>query len=100
MWNHLKRAALGVLGAAGLVATAQAGPTLDAVKARGTLVCGIHAGVAGFALPDSRGTWQGLDVDLCRGLAAAIFNDASRCASCRSRPRSASRRWARARSTC
>jgi ABC-type amino acid transport substrate-binding protein len=34
--------------------------------------------VAGFALPDSRGTWQGLDVDLCRGLAAAIFNDASK----------------------
>ncbi|HZH47377.1 MAG TPA: amino acid ABC transporter substrate-binding protein [Roseococcus sp.] len=78
MWNHLKRAALGLLGAAGLAATAQAGPTLDAVKARGTLVCGIHAGVAGFALPDSRGTWQGLDVDLCRGLAAAIFNDASK----------------------
>jgi general L-amino acid transport system substrate-binding protein len=57
---------------------AQAGPTLDAVRARGQLVCGIHTGVAGFALPDSRGTWQGLDVDLCRGLAIAIFNDANR----------------------
>lgn len=53
-------------------------PTLDAVRARGLLVCGIHTGVAGFALPDSRGIWQGLDVDLCRGLAVAIFNDASR----------------------
>lgn len=50
-------------------------PTLDAVRARGMLNCGIHTGVAGFALPDSRGVWQGLDVDLCRGLAAAIFND-------------------------
>jgi len=57
---------------------AEAGPTLDAVRARGQLVCGIHTGVAGFALPDSRGVWQGMDVDLCRGLAVAIFNDASK----------------------
>ncbi len=65
---------------AGLAATAQAqtnipSPTLDAIRARGSLNCGINTGVAGFALPDSRGTWQGLDIDLCRGLAAAIFND-------------------------
>ena len=57
---------------------ATAGPTLDAVRARGVLVCGIHTGVAGFALPDSRGVWQGMDADLCRGLAVAIFNDASK----------------------
>ncbi|MEI6158963.1 MAG: amino acid ABC transporter substrate-binding protein [Roseococcus sp.] len=57
---------------------AQAGPTIDQIRARGTLVCGINTGVAGFALPDSRGVWQGLDVDLCRGLAVAIFNDASK----------------------
>lgn len=55
-----------------------ASPTLDAIRARGQLLCGIHTGVAGFALPDSRGNWQGLDVDLCRGLAVAIFNDASK----------------------
>lgn len=55
-----------------------ASSTLDAIRARGQLVCGIHTGVAGFALPDSRGVWQGLDVDLCRGLAVAIFNDASK----------------------
>ena len=61
--------------ALGFGGTAQAGPTLDAIRARGQLVCGIHTGVAGFAIPDSRGTWQGFDVDLCRGLAAAIFND-------------------------
>ncbi|WP_245217005.1 amino acid ABC transporter substrate-binding protein [Roseomonas nitratireducens] len=53
-------------------------PTLDAIRARGNLNCGIHTGVAGFALPDSRGEWQGMDVDLCRGLAAAIFNDPSK----------------------
>lgn len=60
------------------VASAQTAPTLDAVRARGQLVCGVHAGVIGFALPDSRGIWQGLDVELCRGLAVAIFNDINR----------------------
>ena len=54
---------------------AEAGATLDAVRARGVLTCGIHTGIAGFAQPDSRGVWQGLDVDFCRGLAAALFND-------------------------
>ena len=60
------------------LAQGSASPTLDAIRARGQLNCGIHAGVAGFALPDSRGVWQGFDVDLCRGLAVAIFNDASK----------------------
>jgi general L-amino acid transport system substrate-binding protein len=63
------------LGTAGV---AQAGPTLDAIRARGQVVCGINTGVAGLAAPDSRGTWQGLEVELCRGLAAAIFNDPAR----------------------
>lgn len=74
-------AMLAVLGATIGGAAAQSttpSPTLDAVRARGVLNCGIHTGVAGFALPDSRGEWQGLDVDLCRGLAAAIFNDPSK----------------------
>jgi general L-amino acid transport system substrate-binding protein len=74
-------AMLAVLGATIGGALAQStipSPTLDAVRARGMLNCGIHTGVAGFALPDSRGVWQGLDVDLCRGLAAAIFNDPSK----------------------
>jgi general L-amino acid transport system substrate-binding protein len=57
------------------VAPARAGATYDAIKARGQLVCGIHSGIAGFALPDARGVWRGLDADLCRGLAAALFND-------------------------
>ena len=58
--------------------TARAQQTLEAIKARGQLVCGIGTGVAGFGLPDSRGVWQGMDVDLCRGLAVAIFNDAAK----------------------
>jgi len=57
---------------------ASAQQTLEAIKARGQLVCGIGTGVAGFGLPDSRGVWQGMDVDLCRGLAVAIFNDAAK----------------------
>ncbi|RVT96369.1 amino acid ABC transporter substrate-binding protein [Rhodovarius crocodyli] len=59
----------------GTAAPAFAGATLDAVRQRGQLVCGIHTGVAGFAQPDSRGAWQGLDVDMCRAVAVAIFND-------------------------
>lgn len=58
--------------------TAHAGQTLDNVRQRGTLHCGVNVGVAGFSLPDSQGIWRGMDADLCRGLAAALFGDASR----------------------
>src|ERR1700736_764476 len=54
--------------------TAAAG-TLDQVKARGSLICGSNIGLAGFGLPDDQGVWKGLDVDECRAIAAAIFND-------------------------
>ena len=74
-WNRSIRAALAAACVGVFATAAQAGPTLDQIRARGTLVCGINTGVAGFALPDSRGVWQGFDVDLCRGLAVAIFND-------------------------
>ena len=49
--------------------------TLDQVKARGQLICGSNPGLAGFALPNDQGVYKGLDVDECRALAAAIFND-------------------------
>ncbi len=49
--------------------------TLDSVKERGMLKCGVNSGLAGFSIPDDKGVWKGLDVDLCRGIAAAIFND-------------------------
>ena len=49
--------------------------TLEQVKARGVLVCGSNTGLAGFGMPDDKGNWTGLDVDLCRAIAAAIFND-------------------------
>jgi general L-amino acid transport system substrate-binding protein len=50
-------------------------PTLDTVKKRGELVCGVSTGVAGFSLPDSKGVMQGIDADSCRAVAAAIFGD-------------------------
>ena len=49
--------------------------TLDAVKARGSLVCGVSQGLYGFSAVDDKGKWSGFDVDFCRALAAAIFND-------------------------
>jgi general L-amino acid transport system substrate-binding protein len=52
--------------------------TLKAVKDRGILNCGSNGTLAGFGLPDAQGKWTGLDVDVCRAIAAAIFNDASK----------------------
>ncbi len=58
-----------------LSAQAAAAQTLAAVKARGELICGANGTVAGFGLPDPQGNWTGFDVDFCRAIAAAIFND-------------------------
>lgn len=67
-----------VLGAA-LPGTARAAsPTLDAVKARGAVRCGTSPGFPGFSLPDSQGVYRGLDVDVCRAVAAAVFGDATK----------------------
>jgi general L-amino acid transport system substrate-binding protein len=57
---------------------AMAGKDLDAVKSRGALVCGVGQGTAGFFLADSQGKWVGLDVDVCRAVAAAIFGDSEK----------------------
>ena len=51
------------------------GPTLAAVRRRGRLNCGVHEGLVGFAYTDNRGQWRGFDVDFCRAMAAAIFNN-------------------------
>jgi general L-amino acid transport system substrate-binding protein len=67
-----------VVLATGLLAmsavTAQAA-TLDSIKQRGTLVCGVSTGFAGFSVPDSQGNFKGLDVDYCRALAAGVLGD-------------------------
>ena len=65
---------IGAALSASLAPSAGAG-TLDHVKARGQLICGANPGLAGFGLPDDQGVYKGLDVDECRAIAAAIFND-------------------------
>lgn len=62
------------LGMAVVGANAQAG-TLDTVKTKGMIACGVNVGLPGFSAPDDKGNWSGFDVDFCRGLAASIFND-------------------------
>jgi len=52
--------------------------TLDVVKTRGQIVCGVNTGLAGFSLPDSQGVWRGLDVDYCHAIAAATLGDAGK----------------------
>ena len=59
-------------------AFAQQQSTLDAVKSKGFVQCGVNTGVAGFSAPDSKGAWRGIDVDLCRAVAAAVFGDANK----------------------
>ncbi len=52
--------------------------TLDIVKKRGVVQCGVTTGFAGFSAPDAKGEWQGLDIDVCRAVAAAVLGDASK----------------------
>lgn len=58
--------------------TAHAGVTFENIKSKGFVQCGVSTGVAGFSVNDSKGGWTGLDVELCRALAVAMFGDASK----------------------
>ena len=74
----MKRAIVSIaLGLAAAVAAtgASAQATLNNVKQKGFLACGSNPSLAGFGVPDAQGNWTGLDVDFCRAMAAAIFND-------------------------
>ena len=55
-----------------------AGKTLDTIKQRGQVICGVNVGLAGFAAIDSQGKWNGFDVDICRAIAAAVLGDADK----------------------
>jgi general L-amino acid transport system substrate-binding protein len=66
---------LGVALVFGTFADAASAQTLKTVKDRGSLICGVSQGLPGFSSPDDKGVWTGFDVDLCRAIAAAIFND-------------------------
>ena len=77
--NRFKLAAavLATVGAT-VALPAHAGKTLDAIKARGQVVCGVNTGLAGFASADSSGKWSGLDVDVCKAIAATVLSDVSK----------------------
>ncbi|MEH0075155.1 amino acid ABC transporter substrate-binding protein [Pannonibacter sp. Pt2] len=68
---------LGATVVAAAATSASAG-TLDDVKAKGFIQCGVSQGLPGFSNPDAQGNWSGLDVDVCRAVSAAIFGDANK----------------------
>jgi general L-amino acid transport system substrate-binding protein len=78
--TQLSRLAATALLAAGTLAAlpAMAGKTIDAIKARGQLVCGVNPSLPGFSAADSQGVWSGLDVDVCKAIAASLLGDASK----------------------
>src|SRR3954471_5984373 len=65
-------------------------PTLDAIKARGNVECGVHLGLPGFSFANDKGEWSGLDVDYCKALAAAVLGDAAKV---KYTPTSVQQRW-------
>jgi general L-amino acid transport system substrate-binding protein len=72
-------AAAALAGAVALASgPASAGQTFDAVKAKGFVQCAVNTGLAGFSFADSQGKWTGLDVDLCKAIAAAMFGNAEK----------------------
>ncbi len=70
-----KTAIYGAFAVASLAATTASAATLDDVKARGVLNCGVTTGLTGFAAPDANGVWEGFDVGVCRAVAAAVLGD-------------------------
>ncbi|MDP2331410.1 MAG: amino acid ABC transporter substrate-binding protein [Reyranella sp.] len=79
MFRKSIAAAAALLGAAMFASVpASAGQTFDAVKVKGFVQCAVNTGLAGFSFADSQGKWTGLDVDLCKAIAAALFGDAEK----------------------
>ena len=74
-WLMTVAALLFAAGIARAQTVAIPGPTVDAVKKRGQLVCGVDTGIPGFAFQDSSGAWHGFDVAYCRAIAAAVLGD-------------------------
>ena len=66
------------VSAALFAASANAGKTLDGIKQRDQVVCGVNTGLAGFSAADSQGNWIGLDVDICKAIAATVLGDAKK----------------------
>jgi general L-amino acid transport system substrate-binding protein len=64
--KKLAIAAATFVAAVGVAGPALAGKDLDAIRSRGSLICGVNTGLAGFSIADSQGRWTGIDVDICR----------------------------------
>lgn len=75
MFRKVISGALVALGGLWLVTSAAGAATLDDVKSKGAIQCGVNQGLPGFATTNDKGEWTGLDVDFCRALAAAVFGD-------------------------
>ena len=78
--KYMKLLAVGAAVAAFTGIAAAQATTLEQVQARGQLVCGVNGptGLTGFGVPDDQGNWTGLDVDMCRAVAAAVLGDATK----------------------
>jgi general L-amino acid transport system substrate-binding protein len=76
--KHVKTLVAGIALVAGMSTAAHAASTLESVKAAGKLKCGVNTGLAGFAAPNDQGVWTGLDIDLCKAIAAAVLGDSSK----------------------
>ncbi|MCS6995674.1 MAG: amino acid ABC transporter substrate-binding protein [Casimicrobiaceae bacterium] len=77
MFRIARSLLVGAMAVSGLLVAsiAQAGPVLDKIKRNNQLVCGVNTGLAGFSQADSAGNWSGLDVDICKAIAAAVLGD-------------------------
>jgi general L-amino acid transport system substrate-binding protein len=76
--KHVKTLVAGVALIAGMSTAAHAASTLESVKAAGKVKCGVTTGLAGFGAPNDQGVWAGLDIDLCKAVAAAVLGDPSK----------------------
>jgi general L-amino acid transport system substrate-binding protein len=71
-------ATIAALASASWAQSAVKSPTIDEIKKRGELICGVDTGIPGFAFQDSAGKWGGLDIAYCRAIAAAVLNDSEK----------------------
>jgi general L-amino acid transport system substrate-binding protein len=88
--NAVLAATLTIMAGAASAQQVAPSPTLDAIKARGHLECGVHLGLPGFSFANDKGEWSGIDVDYCKALAAAILGDATKV---KFTPTSVQQRW-------
>ena len=77
MRSSIRAFSVGLAAMVLMAASMASAGTLDDVRQRGHLICGINTGLVGFAAPDDKGVWKGFDVDVCRAVAAAVFGDAN-----------------------